>query len=193
MPQRDEPRDSNSRDRLVAELRRECEAAVEARADRYLRAEHHGIIPGAPFAPASAECIDLFRDGHFFGAISLSQAVGEAIVRHMCDSNRCSAAAKFERNVLRLRTRGFVNDDIKRQLLKLWEKRNDYHHLNNNVETDRITLEQLAFTKIRALATIEGWVFKYSFAKGALVVRFPQYWPRTGADRVAVFLRRPTV
>jgi len=186
--------DLTSRKRLIAELRQECEGAAAARVDRYLRAKHHGIVAGTLFAPASAECINLFRDGHFYGAISLSQAVGEAIVRHMCTSNRWKPSGNFERNVSKLKLRRFIDDDIQTRLLQLWERRNDYHHLNNDVETDRGKLEQIAFAKIRALATIEAWVFSYSLATGgALALRFPQYWPRTGADPVAVFLRNPTV
>jgi len=76
------------RSRLIAELVGECQAFAPERIDRYLRAQHHGIVADTPFAPASAECIDLFRDGHFYGAISLCQAVGEALVRHMCRANR---------------------------------------------------------------------------------------------------------
>jgi len=193
MPESESAEDLANRVRLIAELRQECEATATERVDRYLRASHHGIVANTPFAPASAECIDLFRDAHFYGSISLSQAVGEAIVRYMCRSNQWRPAENFEENVSTLRRRGFIDDDIQKQLLDLWEKRDDYHHLNGSVETDRATLEQLAFAKIRALATIEAWVFSYSFADSALVLRFPQYWPKTGQDRVAVFLRNPTV
>jgi hypothetical protein len=87
------------RHRLIKEFEAGCQAFASERVDRYLRAQHHGIVADTPFAPASAECIDLFRDGHFYGAISLSQAVGEALVRHMCRSNQWKPAENFEENV----------------------------------------------------------------------------------------------
>ncbi len=184
--------DLTNRDRLIKKLWQECEVTATERVDRYLRANYHGIIPSTPFSHASAECINLFRDGHFYVSISLSQAVGEAIVRYICQSNNWRPSKHFENNVSKLKDRGFINDDVQKQLLVLWEKRDDYHHLNSNVATDRVTLEQLALEKISGLAAIEAWVFSYSYANGALVLQFPQYWPKTGPDTVAVFLRNPT-
>ena len=108
------------RHRLMSELAGDCQARAGERVDRYLRAQHHGIIADTPFAPASAECIDLFRDGHFYGAISLSQAVGEALVRHMCRSNQWKPAENFEENVGKLRQRNFIDDAIDAALRRLW-------------------------------------------------------------------------
>src|SRR5688572_19373881 len=143
------------RERLVGEMVAECQTFVGERVDRYLEARHHGIVADTAFAPASAECIKLFRDGHFYGAISLSQAVGEALVRHMCRSNKWKPAENFEENVLKLKQRNFIDAAVEAQLLRLWEKRDDYHHLNPTVERDRGELEALALTKIRALGEIE--------------------------------------
>lgn len=116
------------RDTLIAELVNECQSRAGERADRYLRAQHHGIVAATPFAAASAECINLFRDGHFYGAISLSQAVGEALVRHMCRANNWKPAENFEENVETLKRRGFIDDSVRAEFLKLWEQRDDYHH-----------------------------------------------------------------
>lgn len=193
MSEPESARDPGEKTRLIAQLRQECEATAENRAERYLRAKHHGIIADTPFAPASAESIELFRDGHYYGCISLSQGVGEALARHMCQSNQFSPAKTFEENVATLKSRKFIEDEIESQFLGLWEKRDDYHHLNGTVVTDRATLEQLAFAKIRALAIIEAWVFGYSPGPGALMLRFPQYWAKPSEDRVSVFLRNPTL
>jgi hypothetical protein len=51
------------RECLIGELVAECHSFAGERIDRYLEARHHGIVGDTPFAPASAECIDLFRDG----------------------------------------------------------------------------------------------------------------------------------
>jgi hypothetical protein len=183
------------RDRLIKDLVAESEALAGERVDRYLRARHHGIVADTPFAPASAECIELFRDGHYYGAISLSQAVGEALVRDMCRSNKWKAAEKFEENVRKLKQRNFIDDPVEAELFRLWEKRDDYHHLNPTVARDRRELEELALTKIRALGEIERFVFAWSPSEtpGAIRLLRPQYWPDKTGGRVAVFLRNPSV
>jgi hypothetical protein len=43
--------------------------------------------------------------------------------------------------------------------------------------TDRAELEELSFTKIRTLATVEAWVFGHSQGVSGLILRHPQYWP----------------
>ena len=188
-------RDQAERSRLVGQLLADCQSLASERAGRYLRARHHGIVADTPFAPASAECIELFRDGHYYGAISLSQAVGEALVRHMCRSNRWKPAANFEENVRDLRKRGFVDGPVEGELLRLWEKRDDYHHLNPTVARDRVELEELALAKIRALGKVERYVFAWgpSDTPGAIKLLRPQYWPDKTDGRVGVFLRNPSV
>lgn len=190
-----EPTNEIERDRLVNELAERCRAFAPERIDRYLKARHHGIVADTPFAPASAECIELFRDGHFYGAISLSQAVGEALVRHMCRSNQWKPAENFEENVRKLRERDFIDAAVESELLRLWEKRDDYHHLNPTVASDRTTLEELAMTKIRALGDVERFVFGWtpSETPGAIRLLRPQYWPEKMDGRVSVFLRNPSV
>lgn len=183
------------RKRLVDELISECQALAPERVDRYLRIRHHGIVADTPFAAASAECIDLFRDAHFYGAISLSQAVGEALVRHMCRSNQWRPSGLFEENVGKLRERGFIDDDVRRALMLLWEHRNDYHHLNPAVAGDRAELTDLALAKIRALNEVERFAFAWapSDVPGSLALLRPQYWPDKRDGRVGVFLRNPSV
>jgi len=68
-------------------LKQELEQTLSSRVQRYLKVKPHGIVPYTQFAPVSAECALLFRDGHFYGCIALSQAVAEAIVRFLCQKN----------------------------------------------------------------------------------------------------------
>lgn len=174
---------------LLNELRQECEATAAERVGRYLRVQHQPIVADTPFASASAECMGLFRDGRFYGCISLSQAVGEALVRHMCRSNHWRPAKTFEENVGALRRRGFIDEAIEAEMLSLWQQRDEYHHLNDSIATERTALDELAIAKIRALAVIEEWVFGFCHGEAGLVLRHPQYWPRTGENQVGVFLR----
>ena len=174
-------------------LRQDCEHGVKDRVDRFLQAQHHGIVANTGFAAASSECVDLFRDGHFYGCVSLSQAVGEALIRHVNVCNRCRPSGEFETNVRTLERRRFITAGVARSCRTLWKNRDDYHHLNPNVERDRSKLERLALSKIRCLAAIEAWVFSHSFRDGTLVIKRPQYWPNRGSGTVDVFLRFPTV
>jgi hypothetical protein len=151
----------------------------------------HTVTAGTHFAPVSAEVTLLFRDGHYYGCIALTQAVAEAMVHFMCKRNCFRPKDDFEKNVKTLVKRGFIDDDMKRTLLKIWKKRNDYHHLNHNIEQDRDKLENLAFEKARLLADIEKEIFAYTNVNGILHPKYPKYWDIKG-DRADIFLRIDT-
>lgn len=154
--------DSAHRAAIYNGLRQRHTAEIDARVERYLRAEHQPIVPNSWFAPASSECIGLFSDGYFYGGISQCQAVGEALIRFMCQCNKFRPKSDFEENVRLLKQRGFIDDEFENLCSCLWKYRHDYHHMNKDVETNRQRLEQMALSKIRALAKLEKWVFQYS-------------------------------
>ena len=68
---------------IEASLRDEVLRTLSDRAARFLQVRGMVLVPDAPFAAPSAECAAQFRDGHYFGCIALTQAVLEAVVRHM--------------------------------------------------------------------------------------------------------------
>jgi hypothetical protein len=170
-------------------IKQEFEQTLPERVKRYLLVKPHKIIPNAPFTVPSTECSLLFRDGHFYACIALVQAVAEAIVRYMCDIDFGRHDKVFEKNVEKLHTRKFIDDSLQKALLKIWEKRDDYHHLNSNVKSDRDTLEKLAKDKTCLLVEIESEIFKFSFGNdGSIIFRYPKYWKISG-NQVEVFLR----
>lgn len=170
-------------------IKQEFEQTLSERVERYLQVKPHKIIPNAPFAAPSAQCSLLFRDGHFYACIALVQAVAEAIVRYICDIDFSKHDRVFEKNVEKLHTRKFIDDKLQRALLKIWHKRDDYHHLNSNVESDRDTLEKLAKEKACLLVEVESEIFKFTFGKnGSIIPKYPKYWKIIG-DQVGVFLR----
>jgi hypothetical protein len=57
----------------------QCNSFIEEKIDRYLEVEHQWIIGGHYFARASSECIYLYRDGYFIGAVMMSHAINEGI------------------------------------------------------------------------------------------------------------------
>jgi dihydroneopterin aldolase len=94
-------------------LRQEFEADIKERVKWYLQIKPHGIIAATHFAAVSAKCSFLFRDGHYYGCVALTQAVAEALVRFKCEKNLFRPGKDFEKNVERLASRGFISDDIK--------------------------------------------------------------------------------
>lgn len=170
-------------------IKQEFDQTLPSRVERYLKVKPHGIIPLTEFAPVSAECALLFRDGHFYGAIALSQAVAEAIAKFLCQKNGWKPKKSFEENIAKLETRQFIRKNIKEKFLSLWDKRDDYHHLNPTIETDRQKLEALAYNKLLLLKEIESEVFKFSIVDGRLVPENPKYWAIQSNGTVPVFFR----
>jgi hypothetical protein len=170
-------------------IKQEFEQTLPSRVERYLKVKPHEIIPFMEFAPVSLECTFLFRDGHFYGAIALSQAVAEAIAKFLCQKNGWRPKKSFEENVVKLETRQFISKNMKEKFLSLWEKRDDYHHLNLTIETDRQKLEALAYEKVAILKEIESKVFKFSIVDGKFVPENRQYWSVQPNGTIPVFLR----
>ena len=171
-------------------IKQEMEQTLSLRAERYSKVKPHGIIPYTPFAPASAECPLLFRDGHFYGCIALVQAAAEAISRFMCEKNSWKSTKAFEKNIEKLNTRGIISDELKNDFLEIWSKRDDYHHLNSTIETDKKILEEIAYKKILLLRKIESEIFKFSLtSKGELVPENKKYWKLQKDGLIPVFLK----
>jgi hypothetical protein len=164
--------------RIIAEdsIKQEFAQTLASRVERYLKVKQPVMVPYTEFAPASAECALLFRDGHYYGCISLSQALAEAIARFLCHRNRWKPKKNFEENVGRLQVGRFISEEIKDKFLKIWENRDDYHHLNPNIELDREKLETLAYEKVVLLKEIESEVFRVSVADGSIDPKNTKYW-----------------
>jgi len=104
---------------LEHSLRQEFEQNLKSCIERYSSVKPHGIIPNTKFAVASSECSLLFRDGHFYGCIALSQAVAEALAKYLCEKNGWSPANSYEENVDKLHKRGFISDLLRDRLFQI--------------------------------------------------------------------------
>ena len=173
--------------RVEKSIREEFEQTFADRVARYLQVKPPGIVPYRHFSRASVECSLLFRDGHFYGCIALTQAVAEALVKFLCQRNSWRPTKVFETNVKNLSVRNVISDKLKESLLRIWEGRNDYHHLNPNVETDRRRLEELARGKVCLLVEVESDVFNYTTDNGKMIPKHPKYWNAKG-NMVSAFL-----
>ena len=173
---------------LRTELLRRCENDVDERVNRYCLVEPHGIIPNSHFASASSECSVLFRDGHYYGCISLVQGVAEALVRFICEKRFGSSHSNFERNVKNLTKQGHISADDSTALMEVWEQRDTYHHINADIEIGRNRLEELAMHKTQRLIEVERSIFAHGFNEGRIVPNNPDLWDIQNG-RIDVFLR----
>ena len=175
--------------RLIEEtLRQTFEQGLSKQIKRYLEVKPHPIVANHHFSSVSAECIDLFRSGHFFGCISLVQAVAEALVKFLCIRNGWKPKKQFEKNISKLFSRRFITSEIKDYFSQIWKKRDDYHHLNSNIEIDRQKLESMAREKLDMLNKIESNIFAFTIVEGKIRPVNLKYWDVDG-NKTEVFLR----
>jgi hypothetical protein len=166
-------------------LRQDDERTRSDRARRVLQVRGLSLVPFGPFAAASAECLDEFRDGHYLGCIALAQSVAEAIVRYVWQTHfrkKPNAAGSFEKNLDALDKKGFIPDDIKGKIDSIWTDRNDYHHLNPSIDRAGRSLEDIAREKLLLLREVEKHFFAFSISDGKLVPKNPEYWPASNGE-----------
>lgn len=118
-------------------LKQEFEITLDQRVNRYFEVRPHGIIPNTHFAAVSAESHMLYRDGHYYGTISLVQSVTEALVKFLCQRNEWKPKKDFEENIKQLKNRGKIAQELVVLFTQIWNGRDDYHHLNQVIEQDR--------------------------------------------------------
>lgn len=173
------------KDALEAELH----ATVEQRADRYLAVNHQNIVAGHHFAAACAECLDIYRDGHFFSTVMVSQAVAEGICRFVLERNgRAGEAGDRPTVAERLVADRLISQTCSDALVRIWQSfRNDVHHMNPKVAV--IPFPELAKRNIGDLATIEREIFAYRVNDGKLSPVQPRCWDVQSDGTVPVFLR----
>jgi len=172
------------------QLRLADEARLRGRTERATRTKVHGIIPGHFFSAASTECRELFIDGHYYGCISLSQAVAEALVRYLGDVQRVGARKDPAVRAVRLHKKGAVSKTAADAFQRIWSHdRNAFHHINETIPTDPGVLEQLAEDCVNALYEIESDVFAFDIVEGALVPKHLIYWPKEDSEHLKAFLR----
>ena len=167
-------------------------ANIDNRISRYLELEFIQVVPNTHFAPITIESVLLYRDGYFFACIALCQAVAEALLRFICERNDKGSKGfvKFETNVGKLRK---LKDKIPlgwiKTLERVWENRNDYHHLNPDVPTQKEKLREIAKVKIVALLDVESKVFAFEWVGGAIRRTHPKYWLETDSGHLNSYLR----
>ena len=164
------------RQQLADSLKQDFIGTLDERISRYQELDFIKVTPNAHFAPISAECIFLYRDGHFLACIALCQAVAEAIVRLMCERSKFSSISNdYEKNVEGLHKRK-IEPDCNELFEEIWKGRHDYHHLNLNIPIEKSKLQDIAKSKILTLHKIESKVFEFTIIDGAISPKYTKYW-----------------
>lgn len=157
-------------------IRSELESTVQERVDRFLEIQWPFVIPYTHFSHAFGECLLTFRDGHFCACIVLTQAVAEAMIKFLCKKNHWRPSKDYEQNVYKLCDRSIITTESKDCLIKVWKKRDDYHHLNPDVMTDREELYKIARQHLTQLLYVVKEVFHFTVSKDGIVPTQPKYW-----------------
>jgi hypothetical protein len=180
--------------RVQQDLRQELEGSLDERVARYLEIDHQLIVGNHHFAAASAECINLYRDGAFISTVMVSQAINEAILRFIAERNK-NIHLPADPNIPRLK--GLIKDCVRKGILSagcaaastaiLDSSRNDVHHMNPNVA--KIDFRELAKKNIQQLGLIEKELFAHEFREGRIVLKQPKYWDLQPDGTVSTNLR----
>jgi hypothetical protein len=182
------------RQRLKESIKSQCEGSLEDKMDRYLEIEHQGIISGHYFAAASSECIYLYRDGYFIGAVMMSHAINEAIIKFITERNGIERSTSdgttktIEELIEELKEKKILSSPSAEASLSIWKSfRADIHHMNPTVA--KLDFRLLAQQNLKFLSLIEREIFDVKFNNGAIVPTHPQYWDIKADGTTTAFLR----
>jgi hypothetical protein len=148
------------------------------RADRFSQVRENTLIPDAPFAAPWAECAILFRDGHYFGCISLTQAILEAVIRQIWQvklKKKQTQEGSFGKNLEALHKKKIISDEWKSKLEEMWADRHSFHHLRPSVVADHLKLEETARNTLTLLNDLGRKFFGLSIRNEILVPDQPEY------------------
>ena len=171
----------------------QCISFMEEKIDRYLEIEHQGIIGGHYFA--SSECICLYRDGYFIGAVMMSHAINEGIMKFVAERNDIErhntdgTTETFAELIEEFREKNIISNACADASMRIWKSyRADIHHMNPTVAT--IDFEKLAQQNLKYLSAKEREIFDFKINNcGAIVPSHPKYWDINADGTAAVFLR----
>jgi len=172
----------------------QCNSFIEEKINRYLEIEHQGIIGGHYFAQASSECIYLYRDGYFIGAVMMSHAINEGIIKFVAERNgierhKPDGTTKAIAELIdEFREKGIISNACADASMVIWRSfRADIHHMNPTVA--KIDFQKLTQQNLKCLSAIEREIFDFKVNNGAIVPSQPKYWDIKADGTTIAFLR----
>ncbi len=182
------------RTQLKESIESQCKGSIEEKISRYLEIEHQGIIGGHYFAKVSSECIYLYRDGYFIGAVMMSHAINEGIIKFIADRNNIErhkedgTTKTIKELIDEFKTKNIISQNCADASIKIWKSfRADIHHMNPKIA--KIPFQKLAQQNLKCLSTIEKEIFGHSYNKGAMVLNQPKYWDINKDGTTSAYLR----
>jgi hypothetical protein len=175
----DQPDPLAERRRIEDSIKNEVLRTLSDRADRFLQVRGTILVPDGPFAAPSVECAEQFRDGHYFGCIALTQAVLEAVIRHVWQvklKKKPNQEGTFDKNLEALHKKKFISDEWKAKLDQMWAERHSFHHLRPSVKSDQQKLEAKARNTLKLLNDLEQAFFGFTLREGMVVPDHPEFW-----------------
>ena len=180
--------------RVKESIEAQCKNLIEEKINRYLEVEHQGIIGGHHFAQASSECIYLYRDGYFIGAVMMSHAINEGIIKFIAERNnieRCKTDGNTKTIadlIEEFHEKGVFSNTCAVASLAIWKSfRADIHHMNPKVA--ELEFQKLAQQNLKHLSVIEREIFDFKIDNGTIVPSHPKYWDIKSDGTATVFLR----
>ena len=160
-------------------IKNEVLQSLSDRASRFLEVRDTILVPNGPFAAPIIECVKQFRDGHYIGCIALTQAVVEAVIRHIWQvklKKRSNQGGDFDKCLDDLHKKRFVTKEWKTKLEQIWTDRNKFHHLLPSVDLGSHDLEEMARNTLKLLNELEGEFFGFTMQGEIVVPDHPEYW-----------------
>ncbi len=176
---------------LMQSMRASFEAGLSQAALRASKIQLMNAIPGHWFSAAASECMQMYVGGNFYGAISVAQSYVEALGKFLAENQKIRQSSDVTVMWKRLENKSIVTLDSRAAAEEIFSDRNDFHHLNKNLETDYLKLESRGLVCINNLHIIESDVFAYVISEGKIYPSWPKYWPESNdaPGHISVFLR----
>lgn len=179
------------RRRMISdELRDMFEATIQERVNRHLEVSPREITANHHFTKPLVECDLLYRDGYFYSTVMVAQSVAEGISRFVAERNGLGLGKKLigPKIVDHLVDKKLISKEYEDAFNRLWETRNDLHHMNP--EVGDICFLPLAKRSIQDLAAIEREIFAGSWSNdGRFNPTHPKYWDTREDGKMGAFLR----
>ena len=180
---------------IEAQLRKQqmvrvLQAELPHRFERAARVKLQQVIPHHWFSAAASECARMFIAGFFYGCITVAQAYIEALSKYLAEFHGLRVGKDTEERCRRLHKAGVISADALAAALSVFSDRNDYHHLNKDVEQEYQKLSERAEECVNHLHTLESEVFAYTMGEGKVIVKEPKYWPPGGDGLIQGYLRQ---
>ncbi len=169
----------HERQRIEDSIKNEVLRTLSERATRFLQVRPAIFASDGPFGAPSLECAEQFRDGHYFGCIALTQAVLEAVIRHVWQvklKKKPNQEGSFDKNLEALHKKKIISDEWKNKLGQMWAERQSLHHLERLVEANQLKLEETARNTLILLNDLEREFFGFTELEEIVVPDHPEYW-----------------